>query len=94
MELCHIFTARIRRMGEGNVLTRVCPSVCPRGGGALGGQDSPSVPSHNTLCTPCVSNSHDALQFFFSDSHDALQHYPEFHGAIYKEQLTGELSWS
>ena len=28
-----IFTARIRRMGEGNVLTRVCPSVCPQGGG-------------------------------------------------------------
>ena len=27
-----IVTARIRRMGEGNVLTRVCPSVCPRGG--------------------------------------------------------------
>ena len=30
-----IFTARIRRMGEGNVLTRVCPSVCPQGGGGI-----------------------------------------------------------
>ena len=29
-------TARIRRMGEGNVLTRVCPSVCPQGGGGVG----------------------------------------------------------
>ena len=28
-----VITARIRRMGEGNVLTRVCPSVCPQGGG-------------------------------------------------------------
>ena len=30
------FTARIRRMGEGNVLTRVCPSVCPQGEGGGG----------------------------------------------------------
>ena len=27
-----VITARIRRMGKGNVLTSVCPSVCPRGG--------------------------------------------------------------
>ena len=39
-----IFTARIRRMGEGNVLTCVCPSVCPQGGGqsSRGGQVSPA----------------------------------------------------
>ena len=33
-----LVTARIRRMGEGNVLTRICPSihdsVCPQGGGS------------------------------------------------------------
>ena len=32
-----VFTARIRRMGEGNVLTRVCPSVCPQGVSQRGG---------------------------------------------------------
>ena len=36
-----LITARVRSTREGNVLTRVCPSVCPQGGG---------VPvSHNAL---------------------------------------------
>ena len=32
-----LFTARVRSTREGNVLTRVCPSVCPRGGVSQGG---------------------------------------------------------
>ena len=44
MVVIAMITARIRRMGEGNVLTRVCPSihdsVCPQGGGSgpVGGE--------------------------------------------------------
>ena len=29
----HLITARVRSTREGNVLTRVCPSVCPQGRG-------------------------------------------------------------
>ena len=55
---------------EGNVLTRVCPSVCPQGG---------AVPiSHDALQHyPECHGADKGVPI----SHNALQHYPEFHGA-------------
>ena len=56
---------------EGNVLTRVCPSICLSTGG---------IPiSHNAL--QHFPECHGAATGGVPISHNALQHFPECHGA-------------
>ena len=88
-------TARVRSTREGNVLTRVCPSInlsVHRGGVPISHNALQHFPEcHEAAAGGGVPISHNALQHFpecheaaaggVPISHNALQHFPECHEA-------------